>query len=435
MRQSTRHVCAAVLGAATLTLLVGPALAQGRGQGGPQGQAQQPVRGDSLWFQFMGPTDGGRISAIAGVPGVDSIWYFGNASGGVFKSVNGGASSVPVFDDQPVMAIGALAVSESNHDIVWAGTGEAWIIRDADIFGDGVYKSTDAGKTWKNMGLRETGRIGKILVHPTNPDIVYACAIGRATGPQQERGVYRTADGGATWRRVLFVDEHTGCSGLSMDRNDPRVLYAGTWTVKIATWGMWSGGTGSGVYKTTDAGDTWTKLTTGMPKPPVGKIDVSVAPSDSKRVYALIQTADQGSLWRSDDAGATWKVQNWQRPLIGRAGYYVRLEVSPSNPDEILLANSSFFQSTDGGKTFVERPWGGDNHDIWFDPVNANRFGLTNDAGARLTTTHGQQFTTVTLPNGQMYHVSTDQQVPYWVLTNRQDNGTIRGPSNVVEAP
>ena len=420
--------------AAALALTAGGIAAQQPAAAAPQ--PPQPPRGDSLYFQFIGPTDGGRVAAIAGVPGDNNTWYFGNASGGVFKTTNGGVTNVPVFDDQPVQAIGALAVSQSHHDIVWAGTGEPWAIRDADIAGDGVYKSTDAGRTWTNMGLRETGRIARVIIHPTNPQIVYVCALGRTTGPQPERGVYRTADGGNSWRRVLFVDERTGCSGLSMDKQDTRVLYAGTWEVKMATWAMISGGPGSGVYKSTDAGETWAKLThPGLPKSPVGKIDVAVAPSDSKRVYALIQTADQGSLWRSDDAGATWRVQNWQRQLIGRAGFYIRLEVMPNNPDEILLANSSFFQSTDGGKTFNERPWGGDNHDIWIDPTNGDHFGLTNDANARITSTHGVQFTAVTLPNAQAYHVSVDKQVPYWVLTNRQDNGTIRGASNIVENP
>ncbi len=405
-------------------------------QAAPTAADSARLRSDSLWFQFVGPTDGGRIAAIAGVPGDNSTWYFGNASGGIFKTTNGGVTNVPIFDEQPAQAIGALAVAQANVNIVWAGTGEPWAIRDADVMGDGVYKSTDAGRTWTNMGLRETGRIARIIIHPTNPDIVHVCALGRLTGPQQERGVYRTLDGGRTWTRTLFVDENTGCSGLSLDKTNPMVLYAGTWEARMFTWAMYSGGNGSGVFKSTDGGATWTRLThQGLPKSPVGKIDVAVAPSDGKRVYALIQTADQGSLWRSDDAGATWRVYNWQRPIIGRAGFYIRLEVMPNNPDEILLANSTFFQSTDGGKTFLERPWGGDNHDIWIDPTNGDHFGLTNDANARITSSHGQQFTTVTLPNAQSYHVSVDRQVPYWVLTNRQDNGTIRGPSNVIEAP
>jgi photosystem II stability/assembly factor-like uncharacterized protein len=418
------------------TLATGALAQRGQPQGATGAQPPQPARGDSLWFQFVGPTDGGRISAIAGVPGDNSTWYFGNASGGIFKTTNGGVTNVPIFDDQPVQAIGALAVAQSSHNVVWAGTGEPWAIRDADIGGDGVYKSTDAGRTWKHMGLREVGRVARVIIHPANPDIVYVCALGRLTGPQQERGVFRTADGGNSWRRVLFVDERTGCSGLTMSRQDPRVLFAGTWEVKMATWGMWSGGPGSGVYRTTDAGETWQRMThPGLPRSPVGKIDVAVAPSDGNRVYALIQTADQGSLWRSDDGGDTWRVQNWQRPIIGRAGFYIRLEVMPNNPDEILLANSSFFVSSNGGKTFETRPWGGDNHDIWIDPTNGDHFGTTNDAGARITSTHGQQMTTITLPNAQAYHVSVDRQVPYWVLTNRQDNGTIRGPSNVIEAP
>ncbi|MBM4194264.1 MAG: glycosyl hydrolase, partial [Gemmatimonadetes bacterium] len=429
---------AGALTAATLTASISPGAVAA--QAGPQPAApaaQAPViRGDSLWFQFIGPTDGGRVSAIAGVPGDNNTWYFGNASGGIFKTTNAGVTNTPIFDDQTAQAIGALAVAQSNTNIVWAGTGEPWVIRDSDVGGDGVYKSTDAGRTWKNMGLREVGRIARVIIHPQNPDIVYVCALGHVTGPQRERGVFRTADGGNTWRHVLFVDERTGCSGMSISKQDPRILFAGTWEVQISTHVMKGGGPGSGVYRSTDAGETWQKMThPGLPKPPVGKIDVAVAPSDGKRVYALIQTADQGSLWRSDDGGDTWRVHNWQRPLIGRAGFYIRLEVMPNNPDEILLANSTFFQSTDGGKTFIERPWGGDNHDIWIDPTNGDHFGLTNDANARITASHGQSFNTVVLPNAQSYHVAVDKQVPYWVLMNRQDNGTIRGPNNVIEAP
>src|SRR5438552_17629382 len=259
--------------------------AQQRGAAPPR-PPQDPLR-----FQMMGPATGGRVASIAGVPGDLRTWYVGAASGGVWKSIDSGATFRPVFDSMPVQAIGALAVAPSNHAIVWAGTGEAWAIRDADVMGDGIYKSLDSGTTWTNMGLGETGRIGRIIVHPTNPNIVYVCALGRATGPQQERGVFKTADGGRTWQRSLFGDENTGCSGLTLDAHDPNVLFAGLWQVELHTWVETSGGPGSAVYMIRDAGATWKKLEDGLPKSPVGKIDVPVAPSDSKCAYALIQTA------------------------------------------------------------------------------------------------------------------------------------------------
>jgi photosystem II stability/assembly factor-like uncharacterized protein len=395
----------------------------------------RPITARPLQFELLGPADGGRIASIAGVPGDTTTWYIGSASGGVWKSTDGGHRFVPVFDSMPVQAIGALAVAPSNPKIVWAGTGEAWAIRDADIMGDGIYKSEDAGRTWKHMGLRETGRIGRIIVHPTNPNIVYVCALGRATGPQEERGVYRTTDGGATWKRVLFVDQNTGCSSLAMDAKNPNVLFAGMWQVVMHTWAMFSGGPSSGIWTTRDGGTTWTKVEhPGLPKPPLGKIGVAIAPTNSNRVYALIQTANQGSLWRSDDGGKSWKVVSWARPLIGRAGYYMHLVVSSGNPDEVLVANSSFWRSTDGGRTFRTERWGGDTHDIWMDPKNPDHFGITDDGGARVTTTHGKSFTTIRIPNAQMYHVAVDERIPYWVYGNRQDDGTMRGPSDAPDA-
>ena len=386
---------------------------------------QNPFR-----FEYVGPPSAGRIAAVAGVPGDPSAYYAGAASGGIWKTSDSGQTFTPIFDHEPVEAIGALAVAPSDPKIVWAGTGEAWAIRDADIMGDGVYKSTDGGATWTHMGLTETGRIGRIVIHPTNPDIVFACALGRATGPQQERGVYRTTDGGKTWQRVLFVNPNTGCSGLAMDAHDPNVLFAGTWQVVMHTWAMFSGGPGSGVYVSRDGGTKWTRLTSGLPTPPVGKIDVAIAPSDSKRVYALIQTAGQGSLWRSDDGGTSWKVVSWDRRLIGRAGYYIRLAVNPRNGDEVLVANSSFHRSTDGGLTFPLTGGCGDCHDIWVDPTDPDRWVLTHDAGMSITTDHAKHYRIITLPMGQMYHVAVDTQVPYWIYSNRQDDGTMRGPSN-----
>jgi photosystem II stability/assembly factor-like uncharacterized protein len=385
-------------------------------------------QGDALAFRFLGPVVGNRVASIAGVPGDPSIYYAGAASGGVWKTTDGGLHWAPVSDTMPVAAIGAVAVAPSDPSVIWAGTGEAWAIRESDMIGDGIYKSVDAGRTWVHKGLDETGRIGRILVHPTNPEIVFACAIGRITGPQQERGVFRTTNGGAHWERVLFVDENTGCSGLSMDAKNPRTVFAGTWQVEMHPWAMLSGGPGSGIHVSHDGGSTWTKVESpGLPKSPLGKIDVAVAPTDSNRVYALIQTKDQGSLWRSDDGGGSWRVVNWSRELIGRAGYYIHLRVSPANEDEILVSNSSFFQSTDGGLTFRSVAWGGDNHDIWWDPANADRFAITHDAGITLTTQHGRSTQRVTLPIGQMYHVAVDNQVPYYVYSNMQDDGTMRG--------
>ncbi|HET7619709.1 MAG TPA: hypothetical protein VFK20_14480, partial [Vicinamibacterales bacterium] len=418
-----------VTGLALAALLTSSGLSAQRRFGGP------PPEPEPLKWRFMGPAVGNRIASVAGVPGDPTIYYAGAASGGVWKSTDSGDTFEPVFDDQPVMAIGALAVAASEPNTVWAGTGEAWAIRDSDVIGDGIYKSTDAGKTWTNMGLRDTGRIGRIIVHPTDPNIVYVCALGRTTGPQQERGVFKTIDGGRTWTRTLFVDEKTGCSGLSMDAHDANTLFAGTWQVEMHPWAELSGGPGSGIFVTHDAGAHWTRVEDeGLPKSPLGKIDVKIAPSDSKRVYALIQTADQGSLWRSDDGGVNWKVVSWDRTLIGRAGYYIRVDVSPSDPNEVLIANSSPHRSTDGGLTFPDWRGGcGDCHDIWIDPTDANRFVMTGDGGMGITSDHGKTWNRVSLPIGQMYHVAIDNQVPYFIYSNMQDDGTMRGPSDTPE--
>ncbi len=407
-----------------LGLCAGPLSAQ---RGGPP---VEPFR-----FRFMGPAVGNRVAAIAGIPGDPNIYYAGAASGGVWKSTDGGERWTPIFDSQPVQAIGALAVAPSDAKIVWAGTGEAWAIRDVDMMGDGIYKSADAGKTWTHMGLVETGRIARIVIHPKNPDIVFACALGRLTGPQQERGVYRSVDGGKNWERVLFADANTGCSGLVMDPHNPSVLFAGMWQAEMHTYAMFSGGPGSGVYVSRDGGSTWKRLEGhGLPHSPVGKIDVAVAPTNGSRVYALIQTADQGSLWRSDDGGDNWTAASWDRSLIGRAGYYIHLTVSPANDDEVLVANSSFHLSTDGGKTFKTVPWGGDTHDIWVDPTNANRILVSDDGGLYMTTDHGKTGRRITMPIGQMYHVAVDNDVPYHIYGNMQDDSTMRGASNTPEA-
>ena len=408
-------------------------------RGGPTGP-QQTSTPEPLKFRYMGPAPAGRIASVSGVPSDPNTYYLGSASGGLWKSTDAGQTFVPIFDDQNVSAIGSIVVADSDPNIVWVGTGEPWVIRYSDVMGDGVYKSIDAGKTWQRMGLVETGRIARVLIHPTNPNIVYVCSQGHLTGPQEERGVFKSTDGGANWQRVLFVDRNTSCAGLDMDKSDPNTLIAGTWQVEQHTWAQLSGGPGSGVYVTHDAGVKWAKVTTGMPKSPVGKIDVAIAPSNPKRMYALIQTADQGSLWRSEDAGTSWKVVSWDRSLIGRAGYYIKLMVNPQNPDDVFVSSSSFHRSTNGGATFSGNggvnPFQGqascgDCHDIWIDPKDPVRYVLTDDGGASINTRLGA--VRVSLPNGQMYHVHVDNRVPYWIYSNRQDDGTMRGPMTVSE--
>jgi photosystem II stability/assembly factor-like uncharacterized protein len=418
---------------------------QGRGGGAPAGPvAAQPV--GQPRFEYVGPQNAGRIAAAAAVAGKPGVYYAGAASGGVWKSSDGGVTWKPTFDGQSSQAIGALAVSQSNPNIVWAGTGEAWAVRDMDMMGDGIYKSTDAGETWTRMGLAETGRIGTIAIHPSNENIVLVCALGRATGPQKERGVFRTEDGGKTWQHVLFVNQDTGCSGLQIAQQNPNVVLASTWEVYLQTHILESGGMGSGVYLSGDGGKTFAKVThPGLPKSPYGKTDVAIAPSNANRMYALIQTGRdgvkglkseaQGSLWRSDDGGKAWQNVSWDRRLIGRAGYYIRIRVSPDNPDHLLVANSTLWRSRDGGKIFEGGGGGcGDCHDVWWDPnpEHAGHYIVTGDGGMGIygSPNNPTGNTSVSLPIGQMYRVTVDQRRPYWVYSSRQDNGSMRIASN-----
>ena len=393
-----------------------------------------------LQFHYMGPPAGGRIASVAGIAGDDSTYYLGAASGGLWKSTDGGHTFLPIFDDQDTSAIGTIAVAPSDAHTVWVGTGERWFIRPSDIWGDGVYKSTDAGKTWSQMGLAKTGRIARILVNPRDAGNVLVCAEGRGNSPQQERGVFRSTDGGKTWTQTLFVNENTGCSGLSMDPNHPDTILAGTWQVTGRTWAELSGGPGSGVYLSHDNGRTWQHLTNGLPESPLGKIDVAISPANPQRMYALIQTKDQGSVWRSDDGGSNWKVVSHDRNLIMRAGYYIRIEANPRDADGVLVLDSAPHYSSDGGMTFSgeggksAKPLGpascGDCHDVWIDPANPAHYVMTDDGGAQIATGAGTALT-VALPNGQIYHIASDDQVPYWIYGNRQDDGAWRLSSDL----
>jgi len=397
----------------------------------------------ALRYRHIGPV-GNRVSAVAGVPGQPNVYYAGAASGGVFKTTDGGTHWQPIFDDQPVSSIGALAVAPSDPNVIWAGTGETFIRSHISI-GNGIYKSTDAGKTWASMGLEKTGRIGRIVIDPRDPNVVCACALGHAYGPQQERGVFRTTDGGKTWDKALFVDENTGCSDLAMDANNPRILFAGMWQLEIHTWGRESGGPGSGLFISGDGGVSWKRLTgRGLPARPVGKVAVAIARSNSNRVYALIETGsgvpwheketDRGILWRSDDGGENWRLVSHDRNLTGRAHYYSRMAVAPDAENETYYLTASFSVSLDGGENANVQTGGaspgGDNHDMWIDPADGNRMIIANDGGLSISVDRGRRWDRIQLPIAQMYHVTVDNQIPYYVYGNRQDGPSTRGPSN-----
>jgi len=391
---------------------------------------------ENLNFRFIGP-EGNRAIAVAGVPGDPMISYIGAASGGLWKTTDGGLNWRPIFDNQDVSSIGSLAIAPTDPNILWVGTGETFVIRPAHAMGDGVYKSTDAGKTWKNMGLAKTGRIGRVIIHPTNPDIVYVAALGHTHGPQQERGVYKTINGGESWKRILFIDENTGAADLSIDPKNPNNLMVGMWSIHINTWGLNSGGPGGGVYRSKDGGNTWDAMKdNGLPggiDNPVGKTGVAISPSSPNVVYALFEI-DSPALFRSEDFGESWKLMTRNHDINERAPYYTRMRVSTDNSDEIYFANVKFIVSKDGGKTLKGGySAGGDNHDIWIDPTNADRIMVAHDGCASISLNRGKSYQRIVLPIAQMYHVATDNQIPYNVYGNRQDGYSYKGPSNSLQ--
>jgi photosystem II stability/assembly factor-like uncharacterized protein len=391
----------------------------------------------NLNFRYIG-VDGNRVSAVVGEAGNPMVAYAGAASGGIFKTEDGGLTWKPIFDDQDVAAIGSLAIAPSNQNQIWCGTGESFVIRPAHPMGNGIYKSSDAGKTWQHLGLEKTARIGRIVVHPTDTNIVYVAALGSTHAPQQERGVYKTTNGGKTWERIFFLNENTGCNEIEIDPNTPSVLFAAMWQVEIKTSGLNSGGASSGIYRSTDAGKTWEPMNThGIEfgkNHPVGKTSVCIAPSNSNIVYALIEDKEP-RLYRSEDGGNVWILVKKDHSIAQRAPYYTRVRVSSGNADEIYTICVQILKSKDGGKNWAKgegSPWamGGDCHDMWFDPKNPNRAMVGHDGCLNMTMNGGKTWQNINLPIAQMYHVSVDNAVPYNVYGNRQDGYSYAGASN-----
>ena len=402
-------------------------LAQGTASKDPRAEASKPFNG--LKYRLIGPAAGGRVSRVAGIPGDPTTYYAATASGGVWKTIDGGVTWKPIFDEQPISSIGSIAVSRSNSNVVYVGSGEA-NIRGNVAAGNGVYKSVDAGKTWTHVWKQE-GQIGTMVVHPTNPDIAFAAVLGHAFGPNPERGVYRTTDGGKTWQQVLKKDADTGASDVAMDPSNPSILFAGFWQARRLPWDLVSGGPGSGLYVSRDGGDTWKQLTgSGLPEGIWGKVGVAVAPSDGRRVYALIE-AEKGGLFRSDDGGDSWELVNPSRQLRQRAWYYSTITVNPQNRDDVWFPQVPLVHSIDGGKTLTvnKEAHHGDHHDLWIDPRNPKRMIGANDGGVDITHNGGETWTAPALPISQFYHVSVDTRTPYYVAGAMQDLGTAQGPS------
>lgn len=391
-----------------------------------------------LAYRSIGPAAGGRVCRAAGVPGDPLTYYAAVSAGGVWKSSDGGSTWKPIFDDQPVSSAGSLAVAASDPNVIYVGTGEA-NIRGNVAAGDGIFKSVDAGKTWKHV-WKQTGQIGTMIVHPTNSDIAFAAVLGHAFGPNPERGVYRTSDGGKTWKQVLAKNADTGASDVCFDPSNPHILFAGLWQTRRRPWELTSGGPGSGLYVSRDGGTTWKQLggsgiakddLKGLPEGIWGKVGVGVAASDGRRVYALIE-ADKGGLYRSDDGGEKWELVNSGHYLRQRAWYYSTFTIDPANPDVIWCPQVPLLKSIDGGRSFkrVKGTHHGDHHDVWIDPKNPKRMIDSNDGGVDISLNGGESWSWPALPISQFYHISVDNRTPFHVSGTMQDLGTASGPSN-----
>ncbi|MGZ8846665.1 MAG: WD40/YVTN/BNR-like repeat-containing protein [Pyrinomonadaceae bacterium] len=397
----------------------------------PQADALKPLQ-----FRQIGPFRGGRSAAVAGVASQPMVYYFGGTGGGVWKTTDGGINWEPISDGSVfgTGSVGAIGLSDSDPNTIYVGMGES-PIRGNVSHGDGVYKSTDGGKTWKHVGLEDTRQIPRIRVHPKNPDIVYVAALGHVWGPNDQRGIFRSKDGGKNWEKVFSRGAKAGAIDLIIDPTNPSVLYAGFWEVYRKPWTLESGGAGGGIFKSTDGGDTWTELTRnpGMPRAVVGKVGITVSPANPERVWAIVE-AEDGGVFRSDNGGRTWTRTNEQRNLRQRAWYYTRIYADPKNADSVYVLNTGFYRSNDGGRTFtgIGVPHG-DNHDLWIAPEDPNRMIESNDGGANVSFNGGRSWSEQDQPTAQFYRVALDNDFPYHIYGAQQDNSTVRIASRTSE--
>ncbi len=385
----------------------------------------------AMQWRCIGPHRGGRVLAVSGVRGQPNTFYFGSVGGGVWKTSDAGRTWVPIFDSQPVASIGALAVSTSHPQVIYVGSGEADMRSDISL-GNGMYKSTDGGQTWSYLGLRDTRQIGRILIDPKDPDIVLVAALGHGFGPNTERGVFRSTDGGKSWTRALYKDENTGAIDLAFDPDNSKTVYASLWNVHRVAWNAYPPftGPGGGLYKSTDGGQTWKEITGGgFPSGTLGRIGIDVPTSErGKRIYALVDAGEQSGLYRSDDAGKTWTRYSTDARILSRGWYFGEVRTDPRNADIVYVSNVSIYRSVDGGKTFKAMrgaPGGDDYHSLWIDPENPQRMISGVDQGTLVTVNGGETWSSwYNQPTAQFYHVAVDNQFPYWVYGAQQDSGT-----------
>ena len=398
-----------------------------------QTQLEKSIK--NMKWRPIGPANmGGRVTEIAGLPGDPSTFYVAGADGGLFKTVNGGTTFTAQFTDQKAYSVGAIAIAPSDKEVIWLGSGEG-DPRNSIGYGNGVYRSLDGGKTWTHLGLDKTDRIKRIVVNPQNPDVACVCALGRTWGPNPDRGVFQTKDGGKTWKKVLYIDENTGCSDIAMELSNPRVMYAGMWTHRRKPWRFDDSGEKTALYKSMDGGETWTKIShqNGLPNKPMARIGVAIAQSQPNTVYLITEFKDGGTLFRSDDRGGSWKMVNDNRQLNFRPFYYADLRVDPNNPDHVYTLSGGLSKSMDGGKTFSGISGGvhADHQALWIDPTNS-RFVLSGcDGGYQISWDAGATWEIINnIELSQYYQVFVDDQEPYNVYGGLQDNGTWVGPSN-----